>query len=178
MSKLPGKPRVPKPTKNGNFNIRAPTIKKMPFIPGALRVHNLLHLPSREVARAFGVDKSTITDWRKKIRALERDRPSIWVDLGYSAKTISFAKMFYEKGGNELRKHLGLSKSGVDGLLVTLALYGHIKEPRVTYLKRIMLDFYGRSEYSVLSRNEFIHWFAFNYNLTPVFAKELLGGVR
>jgi hypothetical protein len=167
-----------KPNKLGNFNTRAPNVPKLPYATRSERMAILLGQSSREAAKKFGVDHSTILSWRKSIQKLEIDRPRIWSDLGFSSNAIKFAKTFYEQGGNELRRELGLTKVGTDGLLAVLAIYGYVREPRMTYLASVAKNMREHGDTAKMSEAQFCRWFAKKYNSSPIMVKQLLGGKR
>ena len=123
------------PTKNGQFNMRAPVIRKMPYLRREERMALVLSdTPLRSVAKKFGVDHTVVLRWRKCLNALSKERPSIWEEFRFSSSTGELANLFYKRGGNYLRLKFDLTKKAADGLLVALAIYGYLPVSREQYM--------------------------------------------
>ncbi|MFA6064717.1 MAG: hypothetical protein WCW44_03185 [archaeon] len=162
-------------TKNGNFNIRAPVIPKVPYIPREARLNLVLSsAPSRAIAGKFGVGQETILRWRKCLATTLKEKPTVMERIASSAGAHELAKMFYERGGNKLRRRFELSKRGTDGLLIALAIYGYLPLTREQYITNVISARVHQRSLGAVQRTELIKSIQKEYDLPSVAAKSFV----
>ena len=163
-----------KTTINGNFNLRVPKVPLRVSQSKNKRMGLLLsEKSSREVAKLFGVNKSTIGDWRKKLKVLSKERPSIWKELAFSSTSHKLAKKYYDRGGNKLRLELNISGDAVEGLLVALAVYGYLPFSREEYISRVALNKINRPR-KIMPKKEVISELMEQFGVKKIYATKIV----